>query len=241
MKFFDLDSPLMQVLNKVADLLWLNILTLICCIPIVTAGASLTAMNYMALKIVRNEECYITKGFFKSFKQNFKQATAIWLLFLLAVLVLAGDFYIVKNSGIEFNIVIKVVIGIVALILTFTWMFVFPVLAKFDNTVIRTIKNAFIMSILQFPKTLLMIVMYALPIVIGILVPQAFPICFLFGLSAPAYVSALLYNKFFQKLEDQYIASTTPAEEEGTEEKDEERIFKDELDESLIEGTKDKE
>lgn len=135
MKFFDLDSPLMQVLNKVADLLWLNILTLICCIPIVTAGASLTAMNYMALKIVRNEECYITKGFFKSFKQNFRQATAIWLLFLLAVLVLAGDFYIVKNSGIEFNIVIKVVIGIVALILTFTWMFVFPVLAKFDNTV----------------------------------------------------------------------------------------------------------
>ena len=229
MKFFDLDSPLMQVLNKVADLLWLNILTLICCIPIVTVGASLTAMNYMALKIVRNEECYITKGFFKSFKQNFKQATAIWLLFLLAVLVLAGDFYI------------KVVIGIVALILAFTWMFVFPVLAKFDNTVIRTIKNAFVMSILQFPKTLLMIVMYALPIVIGILVPQAFPICFLFGLSAPAYVSALLYNKFFKKLEDQYIAATTPAEEEGAKQEDTERIFKDELDESLIEGTKDKE
>lgn len=241
MKFFDLDSPLMQVLNKVADLLWLNILTLICCIPIVTVGASLTAMNYMALKIVRNEECYITKGFFKSFKQNFKQATAIWLLFLLAVLVLAGDFYIMKNSGIEFNIVIKVVIGIVALILAFTWMFVFPVLAKFDNTVIRTIKNAFVMSILQFPKTLLMIVMYALPIVIGMLVPQAFPICFLFGLSAPAYVSALLYNKFFKKLEDQYIAATTPAEEEGAKEEDAERIFKDELDESLIEGTKEKE
>lgn len=241
MKFFDLDSPLMQVLNKVADLLWLNILTLICCIPIVTVGASLTAMNYMALKIVRNEECYITKGFFKSFKQNFKQATAIWLLFLLAVLVLAGDFYIMKNSGIEFNIVIKVVIGIVALILAFTWMFVFPVLAKFDNTVIRTIKNAFVMSILQFPKTLLMIVMYALPIVIGILVPQAFPICFLFGLSAPAYVSALLYNKFFKKLEDQYIAATAPAEEEGAKQEDTERIFKDELDESLIEGTKDKE
>ena len=240
MKFFDLDSPLMQVLNKVADLLWLNILTLICCIPIVTVGASLTAMNYMALKIVRNEECYITKGFFKSFKQNFRQATAIWLLFLLAVLVLAGDFYIMKNSGIEFNIVIKVVIGIVAWILTFTWMFVFPVLAKFDNTVIRTIKNAFVMSILQFPKTLLMIVMYALPIVIGMLVPQAFPICFLFGLSAPAYVSALLYNKFFKKLEDQYIAATTPAEEEGAKEEDAERIFKDELDESLIEGTKDK-
>lgn len=73
MKIFDLDSPLMQVLNKVADLMWLNVLTLICCIPIFTAGASLTAMNYMALKIVRGEECYITRGFFKSFKMNFKQ------------------------------------------------------------------------------------------------------------------------------------------------------------------------
>ena len=65
MKIFDLDSPLMQFLNKMADLLWLNILTFICCIPIVTIGASLTAMHYMALKMVGNEECYITRGFSK--------------------------------------------------------------------------------------------------------------------------------------------------------------------------------
>ena len=74
MKIFDLDSPLMQFLNKMADLLWLNILTFICCIPIVTIGASLTAMHYMALKMVRNEECYITRGFFKSFKENWSSS-----------------------------------------------------------------------------------------------------------------------------------------------------------------------
>ena len=77
MKFFDMDSPLMQGLGKMADLLWLNVLTLICCIPIVTIGASFTAMNYMALKMARNEECYITRGFFKSFRENLKQATLI--------------------------------------------------------------------------------------------------------------------------------------------------------------------
>ena len=49
MKFFDMDSPLMQGLGKMADLLWLNVLTLICCIPIVTIGASFTAMNYLTL------------------------------------------------------------------------------------------------------------------------------------------------------------------------------------------------
>ena len=70
MKFFNLDSPVMQALGKMADLMWLNILTLICCIPVVTVGASLTAMHYMALKIVRNEECYITKGFLSPLRKT---------------------------------------------------------------------------------------------------------------------------------------------------------------------------
>ena len=88
MKLFNLDSPLMQGLSKMADLMWLNVLTLLCCLPVVTMGASLTAMNYVALKIVRDEECYISKSFFKSFKENFKQATIIWLMILVAALIL---------------------------------------------------------------------------------------------------------------------------------------------------------
>ena len=83
MKIFDLDSPLMNVLNKMADLMWLNILTLICCIPVITAGAALTSMHYVALKIVRNEESYITRSLFLNpFKTNFRQATLIWLLLM---------------------------------------------------------------------------------------------------------------------------------------------------------------
>ena len=65
MKLFNLDSPLMQALNKVADLMWLSILTLFFCIPIITVGPALTALHYMALKIARDEECYITKDYFK--------------------------------------------------------------------------------------------------------------------------------------------------------------------------------
>ena len=103
MKIFDLDSPLMNVLNKMADLMWLNILTLICCIPIITAGAAFTSMHYVALKIVRNEESYITRSFFKSFKTNFRQATLIWLMILLIAAVLGGDYYIITKSGIQFS------------------------------------------------------------------------------------------------------------------------------------------
>ena len=233
MKIFDLDSPLMQFLNKMADLLWLNILTFICCIPIVTIGASLTAMHYMALKMVRNEECYITRGFFKSFKENFRQATLIWLLLLLLFAVLLGDFYIMRNSGMEFPQVLQIVITAVGVLVLFTATFVFPVLAKFENTIYRTLKNALIMSILQFPKTIAMLILgIVVPIALYIFVPAATPVVFLFGLSVPAFLSALMYNKFFKKLEAQMEENSDPKENQNPEE--DERIFKDELDETLI-------
>lgn len=233
MKLFNLDSPLMQALGKMADLLWLNVLTMICCIPIFTVGASLTALNYMALKIARDEECYITKGFFKSFKENFKQATAIWLLMLVVILVLVGDFLIMRESGLEFSNVLRVIITVVAVLVVFTGLYVFPVLAKFENTIRRTIKNAFLMSIMQFPKTILMAILYLLPAVLFVLVYQVAPLAFLFGLSVPAWLSAKLYSKFFKKLEDQ-ILEAAGGSQEGDED---EHIFSDELEESLIDGT----
>lgn len=232
MKIFDLDSPLMRTLSRIADLLLLNLLAGICCIPIITVGASMTALHYMSLKLVRHEECYIIRGFFKSFKENFRQATLIWLIFLAAIIVLACDFYIMKYATISFPVVLKVVIMIVAIIVAFTGTFVFATLAKFDNPVFRTIKNAFVISILQFPKTIAMIILSVLPLVLAVLFIRIVPLCFLFGLSAPAYVFAMMYNKFFKKLETQIEAANGPAAVQEPEGEDE-RIFRDEVDESI--------
>ena len=231
MKIFDLDSPLMNVLNKMADLMWLNILTLICCIPIITAGATFTSMHYVALKIVRNEESYITRSFFKSFKTNFRQATLIWLMILLIAAVLGGDYYIITKSGIQFSSVLVVLIMAAAVLVICTTLYVFPVLAKFDNTIMGTIRNAFIMSILQLPKTVVMFVMAFFPLIIYLVSLRLIPIIFLFGFSLPAYASAMLYNKFFQKLEDQLVSEQEPAPEVSPEE--DERVFHDEIDESI--------
>lgn len=232
MKLFDLDSPLMQGLGKVADLLLLNMLALFCCIPVVTVGASLTALHYMALKMARNEECYIARGFFKSFKQNFKQATLIWLLMLFMIVVLGVDFLIMNNSGVEFHIVIRVIITVFALFIFCGSVYVFPVLAKFENTIWRTVKNAFLMSIMQLPKTILMIILYIFPAVFLVFLPQLAPFAFFFGISVPAWLSAKLYSKLFKKLEDQIQKQVQPVEEESEDE--DERIFRDELDESLL-------
>ena len=87
--FFNPDNAVMQFITKVVYSVYLNILWFICCIPIVTAGASTTALFYVTLKMVRNEEGNITKAFFSSFKSNFKQSTIIWLI-LLALGIMLG-------------------------------------------------------------------------------------------------------------------------------------------------------
>lgn len=237
MKFFSLDSPLMQALNKMADLMWLNVLTILCCIPVVTVGASLTAMHYMLLKIVRNEETYITRGFFKSFKDNFRQATVIWLIQLVVTILLAGDFYIMYKSETQFHVVFQALLMVVVVITVFTSTFVYPVLAKFDNSIFRTIKNAFYMSILQLPKTIAMIILSILPLVLAVIAPSIIPIVLMFGVSIPAFLFAKMYNKFFMKLEDKVNERNAP-EENSEETGEDERIFKDELDETLAVGSK---
>ena len=187
--------------------------------------------HYVALKIVRNEESYITRSFFKSFKTNFRQATLIWLLLMLVAAILGGDYYIITKSGMQFSQVLVVLIMAAGVLVICTSLYVFPVLAKFDNTIMGTIRNAFIMSILQLPKTVVMFVMAFFPLIIYLVSLRLIPIIFLFGFSLPAYASAMLYNKFFQKLEDQLLSEQEPAPEISPEE--DERVFHDELDESL--------
>ncbi|MCH5270887.1 MAG: DUF624 domain-containing protein [Lachnospiraceae bacterium] len=204
-KLFDIESPLIQGLNKVADLMWLNVLTLICCIPIITAGAALTSAHYVALKIKRNEEGYISREFFKSFKMNFKQSTIIWLLVLLIAFIFLVDFYIIKEGGIVLSNVLQVVLMAICCLFVFTVIWVFPMQAKFVNSIKGTLKNALALSIIQIPRTLLMLVVYILPYVILYFTLQVFPLVFLFGISVPVYVSAILYNKMFKKLEENIL------------------------------------
>ena len=232
MKFLDIDSPFMQVMGKVADLMILNLLTIVCCIPVITAGAAFTAMHYQVLKIVRNEECYVAKGYFKAFRENFVQSTVIWLIMLLIALVLAGDFYVMYSSGAEFHMIFKAIMGAISIFAVFTLLYVFPIQAKFANTVFRTIKNALAMSILLAPKSVLMLILYLIPLALAGFFPSIFPLIMLFGMTLPAFLSAKMYNKFFLKLEDR-INEANGTGEDSDEEDDDGKIFHDQLDTTL--------
>ena len=93
---FNPDNKFFAFMGKVADLMILNLLCIVCCLPIVTAGASITALYYVTLKIARNEETYIARGFFHSFKENFKQATIIHLIMIVLGALLIFDLYFVR-------------------------------------------------------------------------------------------------------------------------------------------------
>ncbi len=200
-KFLDLDSPLMRGLSKMADVVWLNILTVVCCLPIVTIGAAMTAQHYVVLKMVRNEEGYITRSFFKSFKENFKQATCIWLIFLAFIIMFAVDIYIFMYSDIKFPRFMMIVVCAMAILVALVLVYVFPVLSRFDNSVKNTILNAFKIAIISLPKTILMVIIYALPTVAVCLSFRLVPIAALFGCSGTAYLCAMLYNGVFKKFE----------------------------------------
>jgi uncharacterized membrane protein YesL len=207
-KIFDMDSPFMRFLNRVADLLILNILVMVCCIPIITAGAAFTAMHYILLKMVRGEEGYLVRNFFKSFRQNFKQATAIWLIILLFVAVFAGDTLVFTYSTVEFPAVFKIVLVAAGIFVGMISTYVFPLLARFENTVKNTIKNATLLAVANLPKTLAMVVFYILPLIIGYMSTYSYVFIFMFGLSLPAYAAAYLYSEIFKKFEpEEQIAS----------------------------------
>ena len=201
-KLFDIDSPIIAFLSRLADLIWLNLLTLICCIPIVTAGAAITALHYVTIKMVRNEEGYLTKSYFKSFKENFLQATGLWVAFVLILAVAVGDFYFINmmDSGVAF--VLRT--GLIAVFFFYMCgaVYWFPLLSRFENTMKNTVKNACLLGILNFPKTICVLVIYgAFGALYVFFAYRILPLIFLFGIALPVYVASYLYSGIFKKLE----------------------------------------
>ena len=156
MNLFSLDSPLMRALNLIADLVILHLLWVLCSIPIFTMGASTTALYYACMKRVRTKEGYITRNFFNSFKENFRQSTIVWM-----VLLVIGFLYV---TNIRYGIFLDntmgkvIIVGCSIFLIPYLLiaMYIFPVQAKFENPVIANVKNALIMALRHFHYSLLL-------------------------------------------------------------------------------------
>ena len=214
--FFDQDSVFFRGLDKLGSLFVLNMLTLVCSIPLVTAGASFTALYYVTMKMVRDEETYVTKDYFRSFRQNFRQGTIIWLIHFIIVSFLIFDYRLiaVNRENMPYARVLMVLVLSCSLLLAVELAYVFPVLAKFYNTVSQTIKNAFLMGIRHFPRTaaiLFIDVIFFVITTIGLYrngKSLLAPLYICLGFSVPAYANSYIFLKIF----DQYIPADPDTE-----------------------------
>ncbi len=219
---FSYDSSLMRTLNKITDIVILNVLTLLLCIPIITAGAAITAAHYTALKMRRDTGNYVFRNFFKSFKENFLQSTLIWIIWLIFMGMSVFAMLVYGNDTVQSVMKGIILAAVLMALLAFVW--IFPVQSKFVNPIRRTIKNSFFISIKFFWRTLLMVITVVgwMFLCYQILAWFGFGILwfyFFFALSIPIYICAMIYDKPFEKLEEQVMASMG-AEEETIDEDD---------------------
>lgn len=156
-KFFNPDSPLMRFLTKLADLMILNLLFLLSCIPVVTIGAAWTALYYVTLKMVRDEEDSIVRGFFRAFRRNWKQATILWLMVLGLGAVIVLDIRFLNAMGDSATAAaMKTAVEILGVLGLMVLQYLFPGLARFEASTGNTLKNACLLAVGNLPKTLLL-------------------------------------------------------------------------------------
>lgn len=152
-----MDSPLMRFLTKIADLMVLNILFCVTSIPLITIGASWTALYSVTLKMVRDEEGSVSRSYFRSFRQNFRQATLLWLGVLVVLALLVLDIRVLNGmAGGTAPGLLRVGVEILALLGIMVLQYLFPSLAKFEASLADTLKNACMMALAHLPKTALM-------------------------------------------------------------------------------------
>lgn len=213
MKFFSYESRFSQILLKLCYACYLNLLWFICSIPIFTVGASTTALYYTSLKIIRGEESYVGPTFFRAFRENFRQATVLWLILLGVGLFLGADGYILyhlrqSSTGtlaVIWTVILAVVIA-AAVLYVIVLEYVFPLLASVSNTNRAMLKNSFLIGTHYLFATILV---FAVHFAMFFVVVAWFTPLIVFGEGLCAMISAWLLNSI--------LISVSGSPEENTE------------------------
>lgn len=207
MNLFDMNGPLMNALRKLAYIFICNVMFCLLSLPLFTIGASLTALfACMQAVIADDEDDVIIKQFWYSFKQNFRQATVIWLFCILIFAVLGMYYLIVSSMSGILGQVYRISFFVMCFLFLFGFQYFFPLQARYRNKVKNTLKNAWILSIAAFPWTLL-----SIALVIGVVYISFFmnpaavnTAVFLWGVvgfGIVAYMNSLFFRKAFQLID----------------------------------------
>lgn len=201
MQKFKIDNPFFSLMDKIGDLIILNILWLVCCLPVITAGAASTAMFSVVMKMSAGEDPVIIRTFFKAFRENFKQSTWTFLLFLVSGAFLFIDFLAAPTlPGLAGKLLL---VGSVSFGVLWFWalLYSFPVLLNFHAGIKETVRKALLMSFQNLPSTLAVSFLVLLPAITLFVFPDIaiylFPFFLIIGSSCIALGIAWFFNRIF--------------------------------------------
>lgn len=220
MNFFSVDSPLYKFLTRLFDMFKLNLMWLICSIPIVTMGAATTAAYTITLKMINDEEGYIAGPFWEEFKRNLKKGSILGMVFLVALYAIYLDFqffHAIKEHNVLF-----LVVGVITIFLTFMHMiYAFPLLARYENSVINTMRNSYAIAAKYLGRTAFLAVLLLLELCIIFWNMTTIYFGILFGPACIILTISGFANQFFMLIEQENAAAENEKETETVWEEDE--------------------
>ena len=218
MKFFSVDGPLYKFISRLWDILKLNLLWLLFSLPIVTMGAATVAAYTVTLKMVDETEGYVGRQFIKGFKENWKQGIPMGLLGMLCAYVVYLDFELF--NVVEGNPIIFLIFGMVAaFVFGVSFLYAFPLSARYENTLFATLKNSANIAARYFVRTIALVAVLALEILVML---YNYTTLFVGALIGPACMMLTISGfamYFFREIEKEPGAVKATEEIEEKEEK----------------------
>ena len=203
---FNYENPFIQFLVRVGDLMILNVLFILCSAPVVTLGASLTALHRVTQNMLFEQEEPLIKAFFRAFRQNFKQSTLVWLVELVVIVSLVCDVLLVMayfNGGLAKAMYILV--AVLAILVAGVFSYLMPLIARYENGTRQQVNNAVVLAIIKLPKTLLLMLLNLLPVILLLISVPVFVQTLIFwviiGFAFVSFLTSSILKPVFQQLE----------------------------------------
>ncbi|MEY8374398.1 DUF624 domain-containing protein [Lachnospiraceae bacterium 56-18] len=205
MNFFVIDSPVMRFLGRIGDIIILNLIFVVTALPVVTVGMALSALYTVAMKLARGEDPSVLREYIRAFWRNRKPATICWLIMAAAGALIFLDFRLAGAFGGTLYTVVRLLLAMIFGVWMLTFLYLFPYIARFENTVFHSVKNALFLSAAHLPSTVMMLVISIGLAVITLFTSRTFVIgtigWFFAGFAAVAYTQSFLFSRIFSKYE----------------------------------------
>ena len=202
---FQPDSFLIRFLTKVCDLLFLNIMFVLSCATVVFSGAAVTSLYAMMLKMMRGRDCAPLKDFLRALRENFLPSFPATLLLFVDVTLLALLHTALYAETLLMPPALFILLTVIAVFLTALLSWLFPLLARFENTFPNHLSNAARLAVANLPVTFFLTAVNLLPLLLRVLIPASLGVVFafwmLFGFAAGAWANAFYLNRIFETLQ----------------------------------------